>query len=433
MLPPLLSLVTVTASVPEAVKIGQADTGLFGDVFSALMDATPQPEAALAEPVAMFAETAANIDQPPEGAVDLADDAWPEVTDNPEADSPLPVQLAALLPDSVKEKSGASVSAGDLDEPAPFVQRFVLRQMTANQGDMSPTPPPHPPQILPPQHHAPQSFAVMPVRAGPSVKEPDQVMPVDSNPRPEEMVADIALRRPDHTGSLIKLPVTAPTPVIDDGQVKVRLADGEKLQIKARDPVEEVAPRPPGAKGQPEPRSTLAELGLRAQDYGRLVPDLLTNGESLPVSILSEKPTPVLHVTSPSGVVLPETPRMMAQQIAVAVTQTAGQPTEIALNPEELGRVRMQIVAGDGAVMVQILAERPETTDLLRRHIETLAQEFRTLGFSDIAFSFGNGRPRDPDTGQITGAQPPAPDELTVTDQPAAPPRPARGSLDLRL
>ena len=84
-----------------------------------------------------------------------------------------------------------------------------------------------------------------------------------------------------------------------------------------------------------------------------------------------------------------DTVRHVANQLSVAVTEHAGKPTEIALNPEELGRVRLSMSVVENAITLSISAERQETTDLMRRHIETLAQEFRDLGYSDVSFAFG--------------------------------------------
>ncbi|SFR51678.1 hook-length control protein FliK [Yoonia tamlensis] len=104
-----------------------------------------------------------------------------------------------------------------------------------------------------------------------------------------------------------------------------------------------------------------------------------------------------------------ETARHAAAQIAVAVTERAGRPTEIALNPEELGRVRMTMSAVDTSLTLVVTAERQETADLLRRHIETLAQEFKDLGYSDISFSFANH-------GDAPDAEP---ERLAATGRPA--------------
>ncbi|MDP5360631.1 MAG: flagellar hook-length control protein FliK, partial [Paracoccaceae bacterium] len=95
-------------------------------------------------------------------------------------------------------------------------------------------------------------------------------------------------------------------------------------------------------------------------------------------------------VTGTPATATTETARHVAQQIAVSVMNTPGKATEIALNPEELGRVRLSLTAADGVITLAVLAERPETQDLLRRHMDVLAQEFRALGYGTISFSFGH-------------------------------------------
>ncbi|MDG1863881.1 MAG: flagellar hook-length control protein FliK [Yoonia sp.] len=79
--------------------------------------------------------------------------------------------------------------------------------------------------------------------------------------------------------------------------------------------------------------------------------------------------------------------------MAVEVKSMKTGTTEIALSPDELGKVTLTMKTVEGSVTMLISAERPETQDLMRRHIETLGQEFRSLGFTDISFSFqGQGR-----------------------------------------
>jgi len=85
------------------------------------------------------------------------------------------------------------------------------------------------------------------------------------------------------------------------------------------------------------------------------------------------------------------TARAVARQIATAVQDTGGGSFEIRLNPEELGRLRIVLRPGDAGLAVSIVAERPETLDLLRRHADSLAQDFRDLGYESTAFSFGAG------------------------------------------
>lgn len=96
----------------------------------------------------------------------------------------------------------------------------------------------------------------------------------------------------------------------------------------------------------------------------------------------------------------PEVGRTIATQIADTVARQADRPVEIALNPEELGRVRMILSTSDSGVTVMIAAERPETHDLIRRHIDLLAAELRRLGYDEIGFEFsGDGSGSSSTTG----------------------------------
>jgi hypothetical protein len=81
----------------------------------------------------------------------------------------------------------------------------------------------------------------------------------------------------------------------------------------------------------------------------------------------------------------------VSRQLVDVMAQAVHRPIEIALSPQELGRVRMSITTEDGAITVNILAERPETLDLMRRHVDQLGQTFRTMGYDSITFSFGAG------------------------------------------
>ncbi len=108
--------------------------------------------------------------------------------------------------------------------------------------------------------------------------------------------------------------------------------------------------------------------------------------------------TEVRHIETPNArietvVSRPEIPRHVARQLADVARQMPDRPVELTLNPDELGRVRLTFTLTDGGINVAVLAERGETMDLMRRHIETLAQEFRDMGYSDVKFQFSqNGQ-----------------------------------------
>lgn len=82
-------------------------------------------------------------------------------------------------------------------------------------------------------------------------------------------------------------------------------------------------------------------------------------------------------------------PSNIAQQLAQAMNRNPERPLEIALNPAELGRVRMSITPTESGIVVNILAERADTLDLMRRNIDDLGRSFTDLGYEDIAFAFG--------------------------------------------
>lgn len=94
-------------------------------------------------------------------------------------------------------------------------------------------------------------------------------------------------------------------------------------------------------------------------------------------------------VMSPGTAHRPETPRLVAAQLATALATKGERNIDVALNPEELGRVKMRVTTTDSSVIVMITTERPETGDMMRRHINELADEFRQMGFEDISFEFG--------------------------------------------
>jgi len=87
----------------------------------------------------------------------------------------------------------------------------------------------------------------------------------------------------------------------------------------------------------------------------------------------------------------PGMPRHIAQQLLDGARAGADRPVELFLEPAELGRVRMTMSAGDGTMVVTLNVERAETADLLRRNLDTLAQEFRNLGYDSLSFEFAGG------------------------------------------
>ena len=77
-------------------------------------------------------------------------------------------------------------------------------------------------------------------------------------------------------------------------------------------------------------------------------------------------------------------PQAVIGQVAVAIGRTSDRRVEIRLDPPELGRVQIHLTPVDGGVQAMVLADRPETQDLLRRHAEALARELGEAGYGNV-------------------------------------------------
>lgn len=129
----------------------------------------------------------------------------------------------------------------------------------------------------------------------------------------------------------------------------------------------------------------------------------------------------------------------IGHQIGLALSTMPDGPVEISLSPEELGKVRLTLHARDQGMAVTIQAERPETLDLMRRHIDSLARDMRDLGFSSLSFSFDQ-RPgqqqfsqrAEPGLDIAAEPAPHAPEAVTSTAPPVRSISPQNG-LDIRF
>ncbi|WP_370160994.1 flagellar hook capping FlgD N-terminal domain-containing protein [Limimaricola soesokkakensis] len=98
---------------------------------------------------------------------------------------------------------------------------------------------------------------------------------------------------------------------------------------------------------------------------------------------------------APEEMRIATTPRSVAQQMAQQTAQIsamAGGRVDLRLDPEELGRVAMQIHTEGDRITLIIAAERGDTTELIRRHLQELAGELRALGYRSVSLGFEGGR-----------------------------------------
>ncbi|MFZ5618753.1 MAG: flagellar hook-length control protein FliK [Pseudomonadota bacterium] len=77
----------------------------------------------------------------------------------------------------------------------------------------------------------------------------------------------------------------------------------------------------------------------------------------------------------------------------VASRRAADGSIELRLDPPELGSVSIDLVSDEtGAVRAVVNADRAETLDLLRRHIDIFKSELARNGFGEVDMTFGGGR-----------------------------------------
>jgi len=130
-------------------------------------------------------------------------------------------------------------------------------------------------------------------------------------------------------------------------------------------------------------------------------------------------------------------PRII-QMIAESARALQDKPVELTLSPEELGKVRLTLQAGDGSMIVAISAERAETLELLRRNIDQLAAQFREIGFQDLSFQFSGENSSDNEN--LSSDNPGVADASGTTEYEAHPTQDvhrvmlgADGRIDIRL
>lgn len=97
----------------------------------------------------------------------------------------------------------------------------------------------------------------------------------------------------------------------------------------------------------------------------------------------------------------------VARQIAEAVVTSRDDIIEIALAPEELGRIRMVMSGPEHSPHVMIWAERPEVLEQLRRNAAFLQECFGDAGMADASFEFGG----DAQSGSSDDLPAPAPSD----------------------
>lgn len=255
------------------------------------------------------------------------DDAAPNSRDRHSADPGKPGPDAVQSPPMPKADSGATAAPGPAPAPAP-----AIAPCNAVPFGIAAAPAPVAASGAPMPRPKPPGAAAEPRPFGP----PDPV-PQDTPATPKTSGADpaTALRGSPYA--------SAP-----DNDERSRASNAAAPGQTAADPVTaglvELSPAPALARTGPAP---LAEDGLRSA------------------------PQPPPHC-----------------QIADAVVRSTGGVVEITLAPVELGRLTVVIGTSGAGPRLGVIAERPETLELIRRHSDMLIRDLRDSGLPDAQLTF---------------------------------------------
>lgn len=227
-------------------------------------------------------------------------------------------------------------------------------------------------------------------------------------------------------------------------------ADRSRTSLAAPNEMKEetattVPPRPEGAQTRvpvtPLQGSAQPPVPIGTVSEPAIIPSAIAMMPGLPAdaSLLSQMPVGAGMGGSPLD---PGGPRSFVsvapapvQQVVQAAIRLGDGSVELRLEPEELGRITLSLVPEGERMRVLIMADRPETLELLRRHSPDLEKEFRALGYDSTDFRFsGEGQPppsrfRSDRAIAVLAASA----EGHVDLKPQPPHAPSHGRLDLRL
>ena len=351
---------------------------------------------------------------------------------------PAPVQITrAALPLQAQEVQRST--------PAPLPERVaapVLRDQPAPRSEIAA------PGVAPKPEGAAQPLAAapQPVKAdGPRGETPAPV-PTRTDPPPPRS-ADLAPQPPVVESRGAAAPQTVqPTAPLTQAPAPGTAVQASGLVASERlaEPLVTKPAAEPTITAPPTAPQTTSTAPAPALPSGVAIPSPLPESDRLP--LMMDSAEQVRGLGEPMRVAEPVTlppqtaPRAeaarFAAQLADISLRALPRGVELSLSPEELGRVRMAMSMSEGGMVVSIAAERSETLELLRRHIDELGAAFRDLGHQDITFDFGTqdksaGQDQNGSaSGDLRGSEPDATD--TGSD-PSHHQTASASGLDLRL
>lgn len=267
----------------------------------------------------------------------------------------------------------------------------------------------------PPDHTSPPAFT-QPVPALPLPSQPVPFPPSPDSPQPPPLpvmglASHLAPLRTEPTASgenmMPKDTASAPPPLVTARPFADRGAEGDQPLVLPK----MVLAKPEETQTPPEMAFAVAQV-----EAPRHAPPIeIATSRHIPAS-------PVHQVVETLAALPPDTPGRI----------------ELTLTPDNLGKLHFDMRPEAGGLSIVLSAERPDTLDLMRRHLPDLMAELKQAGVQTGSFSFsswnGGQRPPPPlqdiDNGRLTAVSATA---LPPLARRAPPPSGTAGGLDLRF
>ncbi|MBN8292322.1 flagellar hook-length control protein FliK [Rhodobacter sp. NTK016B] len=248
---------------------------------------------------------------------------------------------------------------------------------------------------------------------------PMMALPPASNALPAR--AQTLLQQPVAQGE-IPLPGPLPAPPIAPARREASVTDRAPVQPPTQNSERPDTPDTPRAKADPTPIQTssapaaapVAQTPTPVPAAQPEIPPVMaeqqtdTRADRIELSPRDEAPgdsrAAIPHASTQHSQTLP--PSAQAQRIGQQIAAQIQQPAlsgpggfSLALDPEELGHVRLTLVNHEAASVLMVHADRPETLDLMRRHIALLEQDLRSMGHDALSLRFSGGEAGHPGGG----------------------------------
>jgi len=351
-----------------------------------------------------------------------------------------PIAMPPLVaPEPALEQivNGAEITAAELDS-APEKPPLPVFSATPLLPGAPLVPPAEPTKSTEPTFHAPPLVASATTKEiAPTATTAHVVFKTDLAPAPlvnpgPRVSSDMWIKR--EPSEVPAIPTAPKTPVEPKLAALFSPLPTEKTSVlPAKTPVEpqietpiipaKIAPK--GAVQGPPPLAPalgLTNIETVTEDPAEVQFSIKIERQAAEIVSISR---PTLQATPVASQITTQLPQLLSK--------AAKQTVELRLDPPELGRVTIHLTTNDTQVTAQIVADRVDTIELMRRHAELLTATLARAGFSEANLSFQQGQRQD-EGGEFEQFQ--GVTELVESDtsSTSAPTRSGQdGRLDIRL